>query len=352
MLKNLLVFAFCMIANSASAQVNLGSYNVNPNTVTVAGVSSGGAMAVQLQVAYSKSIFGTAVFAGETLFCAQDNLPVWDTICATGIGVPVSSLVSFTNSEAAAGRIDPVSNIGGKPIYMFSGRLDWVVRQLTMDDLYAYYQNFTDSSYITYNNTSETEHSWVTPDGKNTCYEFLSPFLNNCDIDPEETFLTMFYGTLNARHSGMLGGSYFQFNQNQFCPNASIDMDSTAWVFVPQSCAEQQACRLVIALHGCSQNQQTIRNTFIQKNGINEWADGNNIIVLYPQTITYPQTIALPANLAGCWDWWGYTGSDYALKRTPDDDDYGRSRTNHGWKLSHRASDHQFIGKLLIHRQR
>ena len=73
MLRNLLVVAFCIIANSASAQVDLGAYNVNPNTVTVTGISSGGFMAVQLQVAYSKSIFGTAVFAGGAYFCAQDE---------------------------------------------------------------------------------------------------------------------------------------------------------------------------------------------------------------------------------------------------------------------------------------
>jgi poly(3-hydroxybutyrate) depolymerase len=148
----------------------------------------------------------------------------------------------------------------------------------------------------------------------NSCPTLAAPFINNCGIDPEETFLTMFYGTLNARHSATLGGSFIKFNQNQFCPNNScalIDMNSTAWLFVPQSCAQQQACRLVIALHGCLQNQQTIGTTFIQRSGINEWADGNNIIVLYPQTITSP------ANEGGCWDWWGYTGPDYALKSAP-----------------------------------
>src|ERR1700745_152368 len=113
------VLFVCGIAQPVSAQVHLGSYNVNPNTVTVAGVSSGGFMAVQLQVAYSRSIFGTAVFAGGTYFCAQDNLARWGTVCSTGSGVPVSSLVNFTNSEANAGQIDPVSNIAGKPIYMF-----------------------------------------------------------------------------------------------------------------------------------------------------------------------------------------------------------------------------------------
>jgi poly(3-hydroxybutyrate) depolymerase len=308
MLKNLLVFAFCIIAKSASAQVNLDSYNVNPNTVTVAGVSSGGVMAVQLQVAYSKSIFGTAVFAGGPYFCAQGNPALAATLCRTGIGVPVDLLVNFTNSEAAAGRIDPVSNIGGKPIYMFSGRRDTMVLQPTTDDLYAYYQSFTDSSHITYNNSTKAEHSWVTPDGVNTCSELLSPFLNHCDIDPEETFLTMFYGTLNARHPGTLGGSFIRFNQDQFCPSndcGSIGMDSTASAFVPQSCAQQQACRLTIALHGCAQNQQSIGTTFIQRSGINEWADANNIIVLYPQTSIV---------LGGCWDWWGYTGPNYALK--------------------------------------
>jgi len=316
MLRNLLVVAFCIIANSASAQVDLGAYNVNPNTVTVAGVSSGGFMAAQLQVAYSKSIFGTAVFAGGAYFCAQDDLAVWVTACTTGFGVPVASLVSFTNSEAAAGRIDPVTNIGGKPIYMFSGLLDTTVQQLAMNDLHVYYQSFTNDSHIAYNNSTEAEHSWVTPDGVNPCFILAAPFMNNCGIDPEETFLTMFYGTLNARHSGTLGGSFIKFNQDQFCPNnncASVDMDRTAWVFVPESCARQQVCRLVIALHGCLQNQQTIGTTFIQGSGINEWADGNNIIVLYPQTTAS----IVPANPDGCWDWWGYSGPNYALKSAP-----------------------------------
>jgi poly(3-hydroxybutyrate) depolymerase len=114
MFKNLLVSCCLLLLLSVSVpafcQITLSSYNVNPNTVTVAGVSSGGFMAVQLQVAYSKSIFGAAVFAGGTYFCAQDNLAVWGAICTTGLGVPVSSLVNFTNSEAAAGRIDPIGN--------------------------------------------------------------------------------------------------------------------------------------------------------------------------------------------------------------------------------------------------
>jgi hypothetical protein len=50
--------------------------------------------------------------------------------------------------------------------------------------------------YLTYNNSTEAEHSWVTPDGVNPCSMLGAPFINNCGIDPEETFLTMFYGVL------------------------------------------------------------------------------------------------------------------------------------------------------------
>jgi hypothetical protein len=64
---------------------------------------------------------------------------------------------------------------------------------MPMNDLQTYYQSFTDNSHIIYNNTTEAEHSWVTPDGVSPCFTLAAPFINNCSIDPEQTFLTMFY---------------------------------------------------------------------------------------------------------------------------------------------------------------
>ena len=299
----------------AQATSNLGAYNVNPNTVTVAGISSGGYMAVQLQVAYSSHFHGTAVLAGGAYYCAQDDAVLWASSCGTGAGIPVSSLVSYTNAQAAAGAIDATSNIGGKPIYMFSGLLDTVDYQLTMDDLKQYYESFTSSSNITYNNNTPAEHSWVTPDAIDPCYLLSPPYLNNCGIDIEKTFLSMFYGTLKSRTSTPQG-SYIQFNQNAFCAEANcaaIGMDSTAWLYVPKNCAADEACKLVVALHGCLSNQDTIGTVFVKGSGINEWADNNNILVLYPQTIAS----VIPVNPDGCWDWWGYTGGNYAAQSAP-----------------------------------
>jgi predicted esterase len=224
----LLLGLLVVFAPLAMAQSTLGSYTIQPNAVTVAGISSGGYMATQLQVAYSKAISGTAVTAGGAYYCAQDYEALWGVACATGDGVPVSSLVSYTKQQAKAGTIDPVSNLANKPIYMFSGTLDTVDYQATMDDLYQYYQSFTSTSNITYNNDTPAEHSWVTPDAITACSYLSLPYMNNCGIDPEQTFLTLFYGQLNARNSGQLGGSLIEFNQNTFCPHsncAAISMD-------------------------------------------------------------------------------------------------------------------------------
>jgi hypothetical protein len=75
------------------------------------------------------------------------------------------------------------------------------------------------------------------------CFLLSPPFLNNCGIDIEKTFLSMFYGTLKSRTASP-EGSYIQFNQNTFCASANcaaIGMDSTAWLYVPKDCAAQQA---------------------------------------------------------------------------------------------------------------
>jgi hypothetical protein len=71
-----------------------------------------------------------------------------------------------------------------------------------------------------------------------------------------------------------------------------------------------------IALHGCKQNLETIQDHYIRHAGYNEWADTNGLIILYPQTIVgNPATDAFtPLNSFGCWDWWGYTNFNYAVK--------------------------------------
>jgi poly(3-hydroxybutyrate) depolymerase len=65
-----------------------------------------------------------------------------------------------------------------------------------------------------------------------------------------------------------------------------------------------------VAFHGCKQSAAVVGNDFYSNTGYNYWADSNNIIVLYPQV----NASTVPFNPDGCWDWFGYTGQDYALK--------------------------------------
>jgi poly(3-hydroxybutyrate) depolymerase len=300
--------------NTASS---LGAYNVNPNTVTVGGISSGGFMAVQLQVAYSTRIFGTAVFAGGPYYCAQSSVSLALGQCESGNGISLQASVRYTNIQNGNGTIDPPSNLANKPIYMFSGTEDTTVHQAVMDTLSQYYLNYTSSSNIAYDNNTPAAHAWISPDGPNSCTSSTVPYINDCAIDPEQTFLTMFYGPLSAKNTGTLGGSYIQFSQGAFVAGGNAQgesMDSTGWLYVPAACASGQACRLLIALHGCLQYQGMIQQQFVQKSGLNEWADMNNIIVLYPQATSSSSN---PSNPLGCWDWWGYNSPDYALKSAP-----------------------------------
>lgn len=67
-----------------------------------------------------------------------------------------------------------------------------------------------------------------------------------------------------------------------------------------------------MSLHGCLQTQGDIQNQFATKIGMNEWAESNNIIVLYPYV---KKSYSLPSNPNGCWDWWGYTDKFYGVQK-------------------------------------
>jgi hypothetical protein len=160
----------------------------------------------------------------------------------------------------------------------------------------------------TTNYTTAAEHGWVTPDVTSACGTLNSNYLINCGFDAEDQFLTDFFGTLSARNNGTLTGSLIEFNQ---APYAVAGMDSVGYIYVPANCASGAACKLVVALHGCEQGEYYIGTTFVKESGLNEWADTNSIIVLYPQAI--PST----GNSLGCWDWWDYTGTAYASNEGP-----------------------------------
>jgi predicted esterase len=313
----LCIFLLALSASVAGA-ASLGQYNADPNQVTVSGVSSGGAMAMQMHVAYSGTFKGAGIFAGIPYNCSEGLLAKSLTYCmeaASSALIPVAGLVSTTRNWASQGLIDNTANLANSKVYLFSGTLDQTVRQGVMDAVREYYLNFVNPLNIVYNNNTAAGHGWISLLGPNLCPSQQTPYINNCNIDPEQTFLSMMYGALNPRQSGQLSGQFLPVDQAEFLDDrnpVAHSLDNNGWLYVPASCGRGELCRVHVAFHGCSMSYAKIGDQFVRMSGLNEWADTNNMIVVYPQTV--PSVEPQPLNGLGCWDWWGYDDPDYAKK--------------------------------------
>ncbi|MFT5084148.1 MAG: poly(3-hydroxybutyrate) depolymerase [Lentisphaeria bacterium] len=101
------------------------------------------------------------------------------------------------------------------------------------------------------------------------------------------------------------------FKKADFLPEGqSNTLADTGYLFAPKKCLEGLQCAIHIAFHGCLQNEEKIGMDFIESSGYNEWAEANNIVIVYPQTTAS----YFPINPKGCWGWWGYTGAEYQYR--------------------------------------
>lgn len=289
---------------------------LNITSVEVTGGSAGGYMANQLQVAYSNTFKAAGIVTAGPYDCGQGNVAVTASACGDGTApdnLPALEQQAVTWSDQ--GQIDPISNLAGKPVYAYHGTADPVVASSVANDGVAFYQHF--GANTQYRNTDPAGHAWVSPLGTTSCSFTASPYINNCGDDPEGEMLSHWFGSVQAPNTGTLAGTLSSYDQNQYAPGGNapaLSMDNTGMLYMPPACAAGQPCSLVVALHGCQQGQFYIGNTFATRSNIDSYADTNNLVVLYPQVI--PSNV--PYNPQGCWDWWGYDGSDFAVHGAPE----------------------------------
>ncbi len=301
--------------------VRLGSYRVAPQRIFVAGISSGGFFGVQMHVAHARVFRGAAIYAGGVYHCAQDSVGLALAECGgqtvAGQALYQSTLAqseAYLDQQSAAGTIDAASNLAGQPVYLWSGTRDSVVNPQEMADLRSEYGHY--GTRIVFDNAFPADHGWESPDGEVPCDTAASPFMIACaqqgaTYDSEQTWLSLFLGPLNAR-SASLHGSLLRFDQTEFGASASNSMDTNGTVYVPQPCAAGALCSFVVVFHGCKQGHAFIGDKFVTEAGVDEWADTNNVIVLYPYAVA--SQAPGPVNPNGCWDWWGYDDPNYSLK--------------------------------------
>ncbi len=327
---------------------SLSSYNVDISKSSVSGLSAGAYMADQLFVAFSHDMVGAGIFAGGLYGCSDGNL-------ITAMGACMSSPWSINQNfiqqrynkavnYANAGKIDSLDNLQNKKVYIFSGTLDQTVKQEVTDWVDNWYNLAgVPSSNIFYKDDIPAGHTIPTEDYGNSCNTITAPpWMSDCDYDGAGAALKHIYGTLNDPSPvTATSGKFIKFPQNEFFdpPNlARVDlknkysMNEFGFVYIPKSCQDMELCRIHVVFHGCKQiydrnphagdhQPDDASNPFglqmVKYAGFNEWANTNNLIILYPQA----QKVGAPiSNPRGCYDWWGYipgTTDTYATKEGP-----------------------------------
>jgi len=227
--------------------------------------------------------------------------------------IDVSALVAATYYAYAVGSIDNPANIEYSNVYIYSGTEDTVVNPGVVKKAESYYGNWVSSDNIQAVYNISSEHCLPTDSYGNNCSYLGSPFINNCDYDAAGYILNwLLERSLNPKVTAN-PNSIISIAQNKYIPlnqdRQSVGLQAVAYAYIPIYCANNsQACDIHIAFHGCKQTINCTNSTFYTNTGYNEWAESNNIIILYPQA----QENNL--NPYGCWDWWGYTGTVYATQ--------------------------------------
>ncbi|XP_071842070.1 poly(3-hydroxybutyrate) depolymerase-like [Apostichopus japonicus] len=291
----------------------LNGYGGDANQVSVSGLSSGGFMAVQLHVGFSKTFMGVGVVAGGPYYCAQANLMFALTECMVSpVGINIDWLIQVTKNTALTLTIDATSNMAKDKVYLYTGTNDGTVVPGVMDHLNTYYNAFVDSSGIKMISSMPSGHAFITDNYGNECtVASKAPYISNCDYNQAYEILDHIYGPglIKPDSSMIAGGEFLEFDQTEYQPAfGTASLDDVGYVYVPTGCMSSTGCRVHVSLHGCKQGRKFLDNEYAMHTGYNEVAELNNIIVIYPQATTSL------SNGNGCWDWWGYTGLDYACK--------------------------------------
>jgi poly(3-hydroxybutyrate) depolymerase len=292
----------------AAAAQKLPALGADVAALTVSGVSSGGYMAVQVHVAHSSRVRGAGVLAAGPYYCARGSLWTAWNLCMGG--APASSRAD-AERFARDGRIDPLSNLAKSRAWLFSGTQDRTVAPAVVEALASQYALFGAATAVVKDRPAG--HAMVTESAGNACAVTAPPFINDCDYDAAGALLRHLLGSLSAA-SPRPAGSLAAFDQREFGAGYAISMADEGYVYVPRSC-EAGGCRVHVAFHGCRQGAEAVGERFVREAGYNSWADTNRLIVLYPQAIA--RYAWWTFNPRGCWDWWGYTGPDYATRSAP-----------------------------------
>ncbi|WP_238455739.1 extracellular catalytic domain type 2 short-chain-length polyhydroxyalkanoate depolymerase [Azohydromonas lata] len=316
---------------------SLPSLNADLSQCSVSGLSSGAFMTVQLHLAHSSLFVGAGVIAGGPYRSAESfraAAPIADDayllnalyVCMNPLtpytGPDSERLVGLARETEKRGLIDPLSNLAGQKVYIFTGSEDKVVDSCVVRTTRAFYEALGVANQdIEFVDDVPAGHSILTSNLEdNPIGENRPPYINRWTHMQSWDILDHIYGRLERpKHAPT--GRIVRFDQREFFNHENrASMSAYGYAYVPKAVEEGAPCRVHVVLHGCMQGYNFVPmengkinrtgdapygNRYYTTTGYNELADANNIVVLYPQAESRNE--AAVQNPNGCWDWWGYT---------------------------------------------
>lgn len=303
------IAALLTMANAIATETPLPTLVLAPQ-ITVSGLSSGGYMAAQYHLAHAEQVSGAAIMAAGPVYCAQNSL-------ATALGHCFNNPHSAPNMPAIEqyllkqqhqANLATSKQLANDKVWILNGSADTTVLPKLGSLLAQQYQLFVPATNIELITDKAFAHTWPTDRAElGSCDKSESPFLANCHYDAAGNFLAFLLGEIKPKAS-QTNGQLMRFNQHQLSDAAAQSLAQTGYVYIPQQCATGARCRLHVSFHGCKQNAEFVEQAYVTNTDLNNYADSNNLVILYPQTTTSM------VNPNACWDWWGYSGEDYATR--------------------------------------
>src|SRR4029453_3011699 len=288
-------------------------------------------MAGQFQIAHSRMVDGAGIVAAGPYACAEsasaDAMPgpgpaflnlskamnrrMLGALQSWGVPDP-ARLAERARSLALKERIDAIDGLAQDRVYLFSGSNDrTVLPSIVAAAAQLYEQLGIPPANIKLVTDLPAGHAFLTKGSGIACGRTGDPYISNCNYDQAGELLQQIYGPLRPKVAAP-AGEFIVFDQREFTRDLpSHGLASSGVVYVPPDCRASQGCRVHVIFHGCNQHREKVGDVFIKEAGFPAWADGNRLVLLYPQVTT------TTVNPQACWDWWGYTGRDYLTRNGP-----------------------------------
>lgn len=316
----------------------LPSYKTR-NKHSVSGLSSGAFMTVQLHIAHSASFIGAGIIAGgpyraaET-FRAAPTVPTSNILNSLYIAMTPLTESTATDVDrllelaSETPNIDELSNVKSQRIYIFTGACDRVVNQIAVGRTRAFYEGLgVKNSAICFVDDVPAGHSIITTNPEDSPLAANQPPYINCgNCMQSHQILDHLYPKAKPP-AASTPGELIRFSQAEFAGDALArsSLAEFGYAYIPSAVAsgKAEALGVHIVLHGCkqgypyidfingrrdSQNQPPYGDRYVKSTGYMEWAEANNLIVLFPQADGRDNNDV--QNPDGCWDWWGYSAED------------------------------------------